>query len=151
MNDHLHPLFAEVLNGFAAARPAKLGHPADRDACAKFAREQRARFPSLHGGWTRSQWNHQVAQAAANKLAILTKARREYAGPRQVLRAADLNALEADEAARVSADLACARDMQAGSESERRRFERIAERERPLIPVVVVAVRGLAMVRHLLG
>jgi hypothetical protein len=55
----------------------KPGHPADRRACAQFAREQRARFPQLHGGWTRAQWNHIVMQAAENKLALLTKARRE--------------------------------------------------------------------------
>lgn len=55
----------------------KQGHPSDRLACAKFAREQRARLPSLHGGWSRSDWNHQVSQAAANKLAILTQRRRE--------------------------------------------------------------------------
>jgi hypothetical protein len=56
---------------------AKPGHPADRRACAQFAREQRARFHQLHGGWTRKQWNHNVMQAAENKLALLTKARRE--------------------------------------------------------------------------
>lgn len=82
--------------------PAKLGHPSDRQACAQFARANRARLPTLAGGWTRSQWNHQVSQATANKLAVMTRARKEYIAPTVAFRAiydeaqADARAIVAD-------------------------------------------------------
>jgi hypothetical protein len=54
----------------------KLGHITDRAACAAFAREQRNRFHSLQGNWTRRLWNYSVAQAVHNRLAMLTRARK---------------------------------------------------------------------------
>jgi hypothetical protein len=117
MNEHLAPIFRDILNGFAAPmpkpemlprgaiqpcslgvgcdetgvcyaeahgrpeqcphKPAKLGCPADRYQCAQFAKAQRSKFPQLHGGWTRSEWTRQVFIATRNRLAKLTKTRRE--------------------------------------------------------------------------
>jgi hypothetical protein len=54
----------------------KLGSAADRAALAAFARQQRARFPTLIGGWSRSAWNHQISVAISNNLARMTRARR---------------------------------------------------------------------------
>lgn len=54
----------------------KYGAASDRATVARFAREQRARFPTLQGGWSRRLWNHAVQQACENKLAILTRARK---------------------------------------------------------------------------
>jgi hypothetical protein len=54
----------------------KLGHITDRAACAAFAREQRNRFHSLQGNWTRRLWNMQVLIACENKLSRLTRARK---------------------------------------------------------------------------
>jgi hypothetical protein len=54
----------------------KLGNASDRRACAAFAREQRNRFPTLQGNWSRRLWNFSVAQAVHNKLAMLVRARK---------------------------------------------------------------------------
>jgi hypothetical protein len=54
----------------------KQGSAADRAALAAFARQQRNRFPTLMGGWSRSAWNAQIAAAIWNNLARMTRARR---------------------------------------------------------------------------
>lgn len=54
---------------------AKSGNPEDRAACAKFARDARAKFPELKGGFTRREWNLQVFVATKNRLTRLTRAR----------------------------------------------------------------------------
>jgi hypothetical protein len=54
----------------------KLGSAADRAALAAFARQQRARYGTLLGGWSRSEWNHQIAVSIANNLARMIRARR---------------------------------------------------------------------------
>jgi hypothetical protein len=54
----------------------KRGSAADRAALAAFARQQRARFPTLAGGWSYAAWNAQVQQAIHNNLARMIRARR---------------------------------------------------------------------------
>jgi hypothetical protein len=54
----------------------KLGSAADRAALASFARQQRARYGTLLGGWSRSEWNHQISVSIANNLARMTRARK---------------------------------------------------------------------------
>jgi hypothetical protein len=54
----------------------KHGSAADRDALALFAKQQRARFGTLLGGWSYSAWNHQISVAIQNNLARMTRARR---------------------------------------------------------------------------
>jgi hypothetical protein len=54
----------------------KHGSAADRAALAKFARDQRKRFPTLMGGWSYSAWNAQIAAAIHNNLARMIRARR---------------------------------------------------------------------------
>jgi hypothetical protein len=54
----------------------KQGSAADRAALAVFARQQRARYGTLLGGWSRSEWNHQIAVSIANNLARMIRARR---------------------------------------------------------------------------
>jgi acyl-coenzyme A thioesterase PaaI-like protein len=54
----------------------KPGSAADRAALAQFARDQRARFGTLLGGWSYSAWNHQISVAIQNNLSRMTRARR---------------------------------------------------------------------------
>jgi hypothetical protein len=54
----------------------KLGSAADRTALAAFARQQRARFPTLAGGWSYHEWNLQVSFAIANNLSRMIRARK---------------------------------------------------------------------------
>jgi hypothetical protein len=117
---------------------ARNQHPLDRLAAATFAKEQRARFPLLHGGWTRHEWNMQVAQAAHNKLSLLTKRRKEAervvpfrevresanVPVRQILRARDLNEA-ARELGYVKGDL----EQPSATERERRTVQRATEME----------------------
>jgi hypothetical protein len=53
----------------------KQGSAADRAALAQFARDQRARFPTLAGGWKYHEWNLQVQTAIDNNLARMIRGR----------------------------------------------------------------------------
>jgi hypothetical protein len=68
--------FAMTASLSVQAARRKHGSAADRDALAKFAREQRARFPTLMGSWSYAAWNAQVQQAIWNNLTRMTRARR---------------------------------------------------------------------------
>jgi hypothetical protein len=68
--------FAMTASLSVQAARRKHGSAADRAALAAFARQQRARYGTLLGGWSRSEWNHQIAVSIANNLARMTRARR---------------------------------------------------------------------------
>jgi hypothetical protein len=68
--------FAMTASLSVQAARRKHGSAADRAALALFARQQRARYGTLLGGWSRSEWNHQIAVSIANNLARMTRARR---------------------------------------------------------------------------
>jgi hypothetical protein len=52
----------------------KLGSPADRAVCARFASAQRAKFNSggVNKSWTRREWYQQIEIDVNNRLARLT-------------------------------------------------------------------------------
>ena len=47
----------------------KIGTPQQRDDCARFAREARAKYPTLQGRWTYREWSMQVQVAVWNRMA----------------------------------------------------------------------------------
>ena len=47
----------------------KIGTLQQRNDCARFARESRAKFPTLQGRWTRREWSMQVQVALWNRMA----------------------------------------------------------------------------------